>query len=120
MTETDQIEPLSTQTRILHVLADTTEPVAEVAKLAVIGHLRAGHQVALAAHSSILETLEVPADLVENYREIELSAKRRLSPSDPASRSPSTRSTRTSTSSTVTASTRPPSRDSASRACPRG
>ncbi|RAE92541.1 group 1 glycosyl transferase, partial [Burkholderia multivorans] len=40
MTETAEIQPLSTDARILHVLADTTDPVAEAAKLAVIGHLR--------------------------------------------------------------------------------
>ncbi|MEL7584718.1 glycosyltransferase [Brevibacterium casei] len=85
MTETAEIQPLSTDARILHVLADTTDPVAEVAKLAVIGHLRAGHQVGLAAHRSILDRLDVHEDLLGNYREIELSAKRRLSPSDPAS-----------------------------------
>ncbi|RAE29370.1 group 1 glycosyl transferase, partial [Burkholderia multivorans] len=39
----------------------------------------------LAPPRSILDRLDVPEDLIGNYREIELSAKRRLSPSDPAS-----------------------------------
>ena len=96
MTETAEIQPLSTDARILHVLADTTDPVAEVAKLAVIGHLRAGHQVGLAAHRSILDRLDVHEDLLGNDREIE--------PRIPPRPSRSTRSTPTSTSSTVTAS----------------
>ncbi|GAA1799879.1 MULTISPECIES: group 1 glycosyl transferase [Brevibacterium] len=85
MSHTAEIQPLSTATRILHVLAETTGPVAEVAKIAVIGHLKAGFKVGLAAHPDLLETIDVPADLRENYREIPLTAKRRLSPSDPNS-----------------------------------
>ena len=37
MSESGEVNPLSADTRILHVLAETTGPVVEVAKLAVLG-----------------------------------------------------------------------------------
>lgn len=84
MSEPGEIQPLSADTRILHVLAETTGPVVEVAKLAVLGHLRAGYKVAVAAHRSLLGTFGVPPELAENFREIPLTARRRLSAADPS------------------------------------
>ncbi len=85
MSEAGETQPLSPDTRILHVLAETTGPVVEVAKLAVLGHLRAGYKVAVAAHRSLLGTFGVPPELAENFREISLTARRRLSTADPGS-----------------------------------
>lgn len=85
MSDTGEIRELAADTRILHVIADTTGPVLEVAKLAVIGHLKAGFKVAVAAHRSLLGTLGVPEELTANFREIELSARHRLTASDPSS-----------------------------------
>ncbi|MCF2572830.1 group 1 glycosyl transferase [Brevibacterium sp. UCMA 11754] len=83
MSESGEVHPLSADTRILHVLAETTGPVVEVAKLAVLGHLRAGFKVAVAAHRSLLGTFGVPEDLADNFREIELAARRRFTLADP-------------------------------------
>ncbi|MGO2035858.1 MAG: group 1 glycosyl transferase [Brevibacterium sp.] len=83
MSESGEVHPLSADTRILHVLADTTGPVVEVAKLAVLGHLRAGFKVAVAAHRSLLGTFGVPEELADNFREIELTARRKLTTADP-------------------------------------
>lgn len=85
MSDAGETQPLTADTRILHVLAETTGPVVEVAKLAVLGHLRAGHKVAVAAHRSLLGTFGVPAELAEDFREISLTARRRLTPADPGS-----------------------------------
>src|SRR5699024_11019754 len=63
MSESGDVNRLSADTRILHVLAETTGPVVEVAKLAVLGHLRAGYKVAVAAHRSLLGTFGVPEEL---------------------------------------------------------
>ncbi|MGO2017682.1 MAG: group 1 glycosyl transferase, partial [Brevibacterium aurantiacum] len=83
MSESGEVHPLSADTRILHVLAETTGPVVEVAKLAVLGHLRAGFKVAVAAHRSLLGTFGVPEELADNFREIELAARRRFTLADP-------------------------------------
>lgn len=83
MSESGEVHPLSADTRILHVLAETTGPVVEVAKLAVLGHLRAGFKVAVAAHRSLLGTFGVPPELADNFREIELAARRRFTIADP-------------------------------------
>lgn len=83
MSESGEVHPLSADTRILHVLAETTGPVVEVAKLAVLGHLRAGFKVAVAAHRSLLGTFGVPEELAGNFREIELAARRRFTLADP-------------------------------------
>jgi hypothetical protein len=83
MSESGEVNPLSADTRILHVLADTTGPVVEVAKLAVLGHLRAGFKVAVAAHRSLLGTFGVPEELAGEFREVELAARRRFSMADP-------------------------------------
>ena len=83
MSESGEVNPLSADTRILHVLAETTGPVVEVAKLAVLGHLRAGYKVAVAAHRTLLGTFGVPAELADNFREIELTARRRFTWADP-------------------------------------
>ena len=65
------------------MLAETTGPVVEVAKLAVLGHLRAGYKVAVAAHRSLLGTFGVPEELADEFREIELAARRRFTMADP-------------------------------------
>ena len=83
MSESGEVHPLNADTRILHVLAETTGPVVEVAKLAVLGHLRAGFKVAVAAHRSLLGTFGVPEELADNFREIELAARRRFTLADP-------------------------------------
>src|SRR5699024_4629394 len=83
MSEAGEVNPLSADTRILHVLAETTGPVVEVAKLAVLGHLRAGYKVAVAAHRSLLGTFGVPEELADEFREIELAARRRFTMADP-------------------------------------
>ena len=83
MSVSGEVHPLSADTRILHVLAETTGPVVEVAKLAVLGHLRAGFKVAVAAHRSLLGTFGVPEEMVDNFREIELAARRRFTLADP-------------------------------------
>src|SRR5690625_1492528 len=83
MSESGEVNALSADTRILHVLAETTGPVVEVAKLAVLGHLRAGYKVAAAAHRSLLGTFGGPEELADECREIELAARRRFTMADP-------------------------------------
>lgn len=62
MTETGGNLILDPDTRILHVLTESSGVVAEVARIAIRRHLTAGFKVAVASRSAVFADLDLPAD----------------------------------------------------------
>ncbi|WP_349828353.1 glycosyltransferase [Brevibacterium litoralis] len=84
-TPTDTPEPaipaLDAAVRILHVVTESTGPLAEVAKVAVAGHLAAGHRVAVASRPEVFADLGLTE--TAELRHVEVPVRGSLVPGDP-------------------------------------
>ncbi|GAA2005209.1 group 1 glycosyl transferase [Brevibacterium samyangense] len=72
---------LDPNTRIMHVLTESTGPIADVAKVAVAGHVEAGHEVAVAARPEVFAALDMPESALLRHIPVAIAAGPR--PGDP-------------------------------------